>query len=82
MGLVPEQRDPETESRAMRSSEPLSGVTLPWEAAAEERLRRIPIPAVRATVIELAEAHARSRGLAVVDPAAYDAAVRGETPGQ
>jgi len=82
MGLVPGQGDPETESQAMSSSEPLSGVTLLWEAAAEERLRRIPIPAVRATVIERAEAHARARGLAAVDLAAYEAVVHGENPGR
>ncbi len=64
---------------APRSAEPLQGVTMLWESVAEERLRRIPIPAVRAMVIRKVEAHARAQGLAVVDLTAYEAA-RGEPP--
>jgi hypothetical protein len=62
-----------------RSAEPLHDLTMLWESAAEERLRRIPIPAVRAMVIRKVEAHARSQGLTVVDVAAYEAA-KGEPP--
>lgn len=60
-----------------RSAEPLHDLTMPWESAAEERLRRIPIPAVRAMVIRKVEAHARLQGLTVVDVAAYEAAKGG-----
>ncbi|HBL17055.1 MAG TPA: hypothetical protein DD417_10000, partial [Elusimicrobia bacterium] len=63
-----------------RSAEPLHGLTMLWEAAAEERLRRIPIPAVRAMVIRKVEAHARAQGLTVVDLAAYEAALAGGFP--
>lgn len=62
-----------------RSAEPLHDLTMLWEAAPEERLRRIPIPAVRAMVIRKVEAHARAQGLTVVDVAAYEAA-KGEPP--
>ena len=48
------------------------GLTLPWTAAAEERLRRIPIPAVRRMVIRRVEANARERGLQVVDLELYE----------
>jgi hypothetical protein len=67
------------DAEGARSGEPLRGVTMLWEAAAEERLRRIPIPAVRAMVIKRVEAHARTQGLTVVDLAAYEAA-RGAFP--
>ena len=50
--------------------------TMPWAAAAEERLRRIPIPAIRRIVIRRVEAHARQRGLTVVDLDAYESGVR------
>jgi len=60
-----------------RSAEPLHGLPMLWELAAEERLRRIPIPAGRGMVIRKVEAHARARGLAVVDVAAYGAAKGG-----
>lgn len=62
-----------------RSAEPLPGVTMLWESAAEERLRRIPIPAVRSMVLRRVEDHARAQGLTVVDLAAYEAA-KGESP--
>jgi hypothetical protein len=64
---------------APRSAEPLRGITMLWDAAAEERLRRIPIPAVRDMVARKVEAHARAQGLTVVDLAAYEAA-KGEPP--
>lgn len=62
------------------SAEPLPNRTMPWESAAEERLRRIPIPAVRAMVTRKVEAHARAQGLTVVDIAAYEAAKGGPPP--
>lgn len=62
-----------------RSADPRPGVTMLWEAAAEERLRRIPIPGVRTMVIRKVEDHARTLGLTVVDLAAYEAA-KGEPP--
>jgi len=63
-----------------RSAEPLHDLTMLWEAAAEERLRRIPIPAVRAVVIRKVEAHARAQGLTVVDLALYEASLAGGFP--
>jgi len=50
--------------------------TMPWGPAAEERLRRIPIPAVRRMVIQRVEAHARQQGLTVVGLDAYESSVR------
>ena len=70
-----EARPPDT----TRSAEPLRDLTMLWEPAAQERLRRIPIPAVRAMVIRKVEARARAEGLSVVDVAAYEAA-KGEPP--
>lgn len=64
---------------APRSPEPLHGLSMLWESAAEERLRRIPIAAVRATVMRKVEAYARTQGLTVVDLPAYEAA-KGEPP--
>ena len=49
--------------------------TMPWAPAAEERLRRIPIPAIRRMVVERVEAHAREQGLTVVDLDAYEVAL-------
>ena len=49
---------------------------MPWAPAAEERLRRIPIPAIRRMVVERVEAHARQQGLTVVDLDAYESGVR------
>ncbi|OGL28396.1 MAG: hypothetical protein A3G97_08085 [Candidatus Rokubacteria bacterium RIFCSPLOWO2_12_FULL_69_21] len=66
--------------QAERSVEPLHGLTMLWEAAAEERLRRIPIPAVRGMVIRKVEAQARAQGLSAVDLAAYEAASPGSFP--
>ncbi|MBI4590324.1 MAG: PCP reductase family protein [Candidatus Rokubacteria bacterium] len=69
-----------TGSQTERSAEPLHGVTMLWEAAAEERLRRIPIPAIRSMVIGKVEAHAQAQGLTVVDLVAYEAASPGFSP--
>ena len=55
-----------------RSDEPLGTMSMLWTAEAEERLRRIPIPAIRRMVIERAEAYARGHGLKVVDLGAYE----------
>ena len=62
-----------------RSPEPFHGLSMLWDSAAEERLRRIPITAVRATVMRKVEAYARTQGLTVVDLPAYEAA-KGESP--
>ncbi len=61
------------EEEGARSDEPLQGVSMLWTAEAEERLRRIPIPAVRRMVIERVEAYARAQGLHVIDLALYEA---------
>ena len=58
-----------------RSDEPRRGVPILWSAAAEERLRHIPIPAIRRMVLERVEAHAREQGLTVVDLDAYEVAL-------
>ena len=50
--------------------------TMPWAPAAEERLCRIPIPAIRRMVIQRVEMHARQQGLAVVDVDAYESGAR------
>ena len=63
-----------------RAAEPLHDLTMPWESAAEERLRRIPIPAVRARVIRKVEAHACAQGLTVVDLALYEVSLAGGLP--
>ena len=47
-----------------------------WSAEAEERLRRIPIPAVRRMIIQRVEAYAREQGLTVVDLDAYASGAR------
>lgn len=54
-----------------------AGTTLPWTAEAEERLRRIPIAAVRTMVMRRAERCAREGGLEVVDLAVYERALAG-----
>ncbi len=48
-----------------------------WSAEAEERLRRIPIAAVRRMVVARVEARCREQGLAVVDLATYELGARG-----
>ena len=50
--------------------------TMPWTSAAEERLRRIPIPAIRRMVVGRVEAYARQRELTVVDLDAYESGLR------
>jgi hypothetical protein len=64
---------PGREGQGARSDEPLQGVSMLWTAEAEERLRRVPIPAIRRMVIERVEAYAREQGLQVVDLALYEA---------
>jgi hypothetical protein len=80
MGSIAAGAAPPAAHQEERSAEPLHGLTMLWEAAAEERLRRIPIPAVRATVIRKVEAHARAQGLTVVDLALYEASQAGGFP--
>ena len=60
------------ETEGPRADAPLQGVTMLWTAEAEERLRRIPIPPIRAMVITRVEAYAREHGLTVVDLHAYE----------
>jgi hypothetical protein len=62
------------------AAEPVEGMTLPWDLAARERLRRIPIPAVRALVVRRIEESARARGQSVVDLAAWEAAAPAPPP--
>ena len=69
-GLLPDGAG--AESDGARSDEPLRDLTLLWTAEAEERLRRIPIPAIRRVVIRRVEAYAREQGLRVVDLALYE----------
>ena len=69
------------ESEGGRSDEPLEGVSMLWTAEAEERLRRIPIPAIRRMVIDRVEAHARQQGLQVVHLALYEAGRQAKGPG-
>ena len=54
---------------------PLQGITMLWTAEAEERLRRVPVPFVRRTIIERVEVAAKEKGLQVVDLEAYNAAL-------
>jgi hypothetical protein len=62
-----------------RADGAIASVTMLWTAEAEERLRRIPLAAIRAMVVRQAEARARSQGLFVVDAAALgNALARGE----
>jgi hypothetical protein len=75
-GGSPDPREPD----GARAAGPLPGVTMLWDAAAEERLRRIPIPAVRAMVIRRVEEAARAQGLTVVDEAAWEAAAPARPP--
>jgi len=60
-------------SEGTRSDESLGGASMLWTREAEERLRRIPIPAIRRMVIERVEAYARGQGSEVVDLALYEA---------
>jgi len=54
----------------------VEGLTMLWSAEAEERLRRIPIRAIRRMVIQRVEAHARQQRLTVVDLDAYESGCR------
>ena len=65
----------DAECAGPRADAPLDGVTMLWTAEAEERLRRIPIPAVRRMVIQRVEAAARARSLEIVDRTLYDEAM-------
>ncbi|MBI3990324.1 MAG: PCP reductase family protein [candidate division NC10 bacterium] len=62
-----------SEGESQRAEGLLDGAALPWTAEAKERLRRIPIPFVRAKVIQKVEEYAQKRGLAVVDLPTYEA---------
>ncbi len=77
MGLAVARGSGEPALKATRAAERLHGMTMLWEAAAEERLRRIPIPAIRTLVIRKVEAQARAQGLTVVDLEAYAVAALG-----
>ncbi len=57
--------------------EAVEGLAMRWSAEAEERLRRIPIAAVRRMVVARVEARCREQGLAVVDLATYELGARG-----
>lgn len=63
---------PGAEACGARAAGPLKGVTMLWTAEAEERLRRIPIPAIRAVVAGRVEARARAEGRQVVDARVYE----------
>jgi hypothetical protein len=56
-----------------RDEGPLQGITMLWTAEAEERLRRVPVPFIRRTIIQRVEAAAKGKGLEVVDLEAYEA---------
>lgn len=73
LGAVRDPGGASAEDNGARAHEPLQGVTMLWTAEAEERLRRIPIPAIRRMVIHRVEAYARERGFQVVDLALYEA---------
>ncbi len=76
LGLVRASNRAAAEPPGERSNGPLEGVTMLWTAEAEERARRIPIPAVRRMIIQRVEAAARAQGLTVIDRAAYDSGSR------
>lgn len=62
-----------TQMMGSRVEGPLQGITMLWTAEAEERLRRVPVPFVRRTIIQRVEATAKAKGLQVVDLEAYEA---------
>lgn len=76
LSAVPPQDDPAGTSRPAR----LESATMPWDAAAEARVRRIPVPAIRALVIRRVEEQARAHGLGAVDLATYESASPGAPP--
>ncbi len=59
---------------APRAEGAITGVTMLWTAEAEERLRRMPLESVRCLVVRATEAHARARGLDVIDAAIFEEA--------
>lgn len=72
-GLLRAPAAESAESAGARLDEPLQGVTMLWTAEAEERLRRIPIPAIRRMIIERVERYARKQELEMVDLTLYEA---------
>ena len=67
--------DEASQAGAPRAEGPLPGITMLWTAEAEERLRRVPVPYVRQTIIQRVEAAAKAKGLEVVDLEAYEAGI-------
>lgn len=67
--------DKASQAGAPRAEGPLPGITMLWTAEAEERLRRVPVPYVRQTIIQRVEAAAMKKGLQVVDLEAYEAGI-------
>ncbi len=65
--------DEASQPGAPRAEGPLPGITMLWTAEAEERLRRIPVPYIRRTIIERVESAAKAKGFQVVDLDAYEA---------
>jgi hypothetical protein len=61
-----------TQTGGTRDEGPLQGITMLWTAEAEERLRRVPVPFIRRTIIQRVEAAAKAKGLQVVDLEAYE----------
>ncbi len=64
-----------TQTVGTRDEGPLQGITMLWTAEAEERLRRVPVPFIRRTIIQRVEAGAKAKGLEVVDLEAYEAGI-------
>ena len=70
-----ERADEATQTGGTRVEGPLDGITMLWTAEAEERLRRVPVPFIRRTIIQRVEAAAKAKGLEVVDLEAYEAGI-------
>jgi hypothetical protein len=68
-----EKADEATQTGTPRTEGPLPGITMLWTAEAEERLRRVPVPFIRRTIIQRVEAAAKLKGLQVVDLETYEA---------
>ncbi|MEE9538271.1 MAG: hypothetical protein V3W10_02950 [candidate division NC10 bacterium] len=62
-----------TQTVGTRVEGPLDGITMLWTAEAEERLRRVPVPFIRRTIIQRVEVAAKLKGLQVVDLETYEA---------
>jgi hypothetical protein len=73
MGFIRPESGSGAGSGGSRSDDLLEGISMLWTAEALERLRRIPIPAVRRSVAARVEAHARVLRLRVVDLETYEA---------